>query len=69
MDNLAAAVLAAGKGTRIKSSVPKVLHKVCGKEMIRYVVDSLNLAGIDRVGVVVSPSDHDAIKTVLGDSV
>ena len=69
MDNLAAAVLAAGKGTRIKSSVPKVLHKVCGKEMIRYVVDSLNLAGIDRVVVVVSPSDHDAINTVLGDSV
>ncbi|MCH2320491.1 MAG: bifunctional UDP-N-acetylglucosamine diphosphorylase/glucosamine-1-phosphate N-acetyltransferase GlmU [SAR202 cluster bacterium] len=69
MDNLAAAVLAAGKGTRIKSEVPKVLHKVCGKEMIRYVVDSLKLAGIDRVVVVVSPSDHDEINTVLGDSV
>ena len=29
-----ALVLAAGQGTRIKSNLPKVLHKVCGKEMV-----------------------------------
>ena len=32
-------VLAAGKGTRMHSRLPKVLHKVCGKPMISYVVD------------------------------
>ena len=32
-------ILAAGKGTRMKSSVPKVLHQVCGKPIVRYVLD------------------------------
>ncbi|MGI9456757.1 MAG: NTP transferase domain-containing protein, partial [Aeoliella sp.] len=46
-------VLAAGKGTRMQSDLPKVLVPVCGRPMIRYVVDALRAAGIERIVVVV----------------
>ena len=48
-----AIVLAAGKGTRMKSELPKVLVPVAGRPMIRYVVDSLKAAGIAKIVVVV----------------
>lgn len=41
-------ILAAGEGTRMKSSVPKVLHKVCGEEMIKYVIKASKEANIDK---------------------
>ena len=34
-----AVVMAAGKGTRMKSKYPKVVHKVCGKEMVNHIID------------------------------
>ena len=36
--NFKAIILAAGKGTRMKSKYPKVVHKVCGKEMVNHVI-------------------------------
>lgn len=48
-----AIVLAAGKGTRMESELPKVLVPVCDRPMIRYVTDALREAGIDRIVVVV----------------
>ena len=42
-----ALILAAGQGTRIKSDLPKVLHKVCGKEMVNHVIDTMRKAKID----------------------
>ena len=39
MEKRFAIVLAAGKGTRMKSSLYKVLHPVCGKAMVEHVVD------------------------------
>ena len=39
MKNFKAIVLAAGKGTRMKSETPKVLHKVCGKPVLEYILD------------------------------
>ena len=48
-----AIVLAAGKGTRMKSDLPKVLVPVCGRPMIRYVLEALRKAGIGRILVVV----------------
>jgi len=50
---LAAIILAAGKSTRMKSDVPKVLHEVCGRPMLGYVVSTARLAGADRLVVVV----------------
>ncbi|HOV79147.1 MAG TPA: bifunctional UDP-N-acetylglucosamine diphosphorylase/glucosamine-1-phosphate N-acetyltransferase GlmU [Bacillota bacterium] len=51
--NLAAVVLAAGKGTRMKSRLPKVLHKLCGKPMLSYVVEAASAAGVQKIVVVV----------------
>jgi len=48
-----AIVMAAGKGTRMKSDLPKVLVPVCGRPMIDYVIDALEAAGIEKTVVVV----------------
>ncbi|HVX11503.1 MAG TPA: NTP transferase domain-containing protein [Pirellulales bacterium] len=48
-----AIVLAAGKGTRMKSELPKVLIEVCGRPMIDYVLDAIAEVGVDDVLVVV----------------
>ena len=48
-----AVVMAAGKGTRMQSELPKVLCEVCGRPMIEYVLDTLESAGIDRILVVI----------------
>ena len=48
-----ALILAAGQGTRIKSDLPKVLHKVCGKEMVNHVIDTLRRAKIEDVNVII----------------
>ncbi|MFZ5650595.1 MAG: bifunctional UDP-N-acetylglucosamine diphosphorylase/glucosamine-1-phosphate N-acetyltransferase GlmU [Bacillota bacterium] len=50
---LATVVLAAGKGTRMKSELPKVLHKVCGMSMISHVLKAARDAGSDRIVAVV----------------
>lgn len=66
---LAGVVMAAGEGRRMRSRIPKPLHKLCGKEMIRYPVDLLREAGAESVLVVVSPENRDAVRAILGDSV
>lgn len=50
---LSTIILAAGKGTRMKSDLPKVLHKVLGKTMISRVIDQAKLAGANKIVVVV----------------
>jgi len=47
-----AIVLAAGKGTRMRSSRPKVLHELCGRPMLWWVLEALRASGIDDVLVV-----------------
>lgn len=53
MNNRVAVVMAAGKGTRMKSELPKVLIPVCGRAMIHYVLDALETAGVDEMVVVI----------------
>ncbi len=52
----AAIILAAGAGTRMKSAVPKVLHKVAGLPLLGHVIGALRAAGVARVVVVTSPT-------------
>ncbi len=62
MSNSASAVaivLAAGKGTRMNSDLPKVLVPVCGRPMIEYVLDALERAGVARTLVVVGYRSAD----------
>jgi bifunctional UDP-N-acetylglucosamine pyrophosphorylase/glucosamine-1-phosphate N-acetyltransferase/UDP-N-acetylglucosamine pyrophosphorylase len=53
MSDSLAIILAAGKGTRMASDLPKVLVPVCGRPMIGYVIDAVRAAGIERMLVVV----------------
>jgi len=52
---IAALILAAGKGTRMKSSRPKVLHPVLGRPMLDWVMTTAKKAGATDVTVVLSP--------------
>lgn len=51
--NLETIILAAGKGSRMKSKLPKVLHKVGGKPMLQHVIDAAKTAGSTREVVVI----------------
>ena len=53
MSDLVTVILAAGKGTRMKSVLPKVLHQAAGKPMVQHVIDAARLAGARRNIVVV----------------
>ncbi|MFC1785060.1 NTP transferase domain-containing protein [Candidatus Neomarinimicrobiota bacterium] len=63
--NTCALILAAGKGTRMGSSVTKVLNTILDKSIIEYVVDAVDLECIDRIGIVVSPHNIKHINKVL----
>jgi len=54
MKNLSIIVLAAGKGTRMKSDLPKVMHKVAGREMLNMVLDEARKLDPQNISVVVS---------------
>ena len=69
MDELAGIILAAGEGSRMKSRTPKVLHCLCGKELLRFPVELLGKLGMTRIVVVVSPVNQEAVKGLLGDTV
>lgn len=61
-------VLAAGKGTRMKSRLPKVAHALCGMPLARYAVDLCRGAGCERVVTVVGYG-ADAVVNAVGDDV
>lgn len=64
--NIASLILAAGKGTRMKSKLPKVLHKVGGKAMVERVLDTVQSMSTNR-DVVVVGFGGDAVQNYLGD--
>jgi UDP-N-acetylglucosamine diphosphorylase/glucosamine-1-phosphate N-acetyltransferase len=53
IEGIAAIVLAGGKGVRMKSDLPKVLHTLLGRPLISHVLDNLEKAGITNIHVVV----------------
>lgn len=63
-----AIVLAAGKGTRMKSELPKVLHPVCEKPMILHIIEKLDAAGVEKKIVVVGHKG-EMVKEVVGSKV
>jgi len=65
---LAAVILAAGEGTRMKSSRPKVLHPVCGVPMVLWSVQSAKELGAEPIVLVVG-NGAEAVKEVVGDQV
>lgn len=57
-------ILSAGHGKRMKSALPKVLHKVAGKPMLQWVLDAVKTLKVDQVIVVTSPEleHHEILK-------
>jgi UDP-N-acetylglucosamine diphosphorylase/glucosamine-1-phosphate N-acetyltransferase len=62
-----AIILAAGQGTRMNTDLPKVLVEVCGRPMIRYVVDAVREAGIEWIVVVVGHGGELVRKELAGE--
>ena len=67
MSELVTIILAAGKGTRMKSAHPKVLHQVCGKAMVRHVLDAAEAAGSKR-NIIVVGFGADEVRAELGNA-
>ena len=67
MSNRMAIVLAAGKGTRMKSSLYKVLHPVCGLPMVEHVIRSVKQSGVEQIVTIVGHG-AEKVQEVLGDS-
>ena len=63
-----AIVLAAGRGTRMKSGKNKVMHELLGKPMIGHLVDHLDNIDIDDI-VVVTGYQRELVQEYLGDKV
>ena len=59
-----ALILAAGKGKRMNSSKPKVLHEVACKPMLNHIIDACKSAGIKKISVVLGKKKEE-IKSVL----
>lgn len=60
-DNIAAIILGAGKGTRMKSDLPKVMMPVCSKPMIKHIIETLEKMGTREIVTVISP-DGELVK-------
>ncbi len=65
MTNTYAVVLAAGKGTRMKSSLYKVLHPVCGKPMVEHVIENMERVGVEKIVTIVGHG-AETVQSELG---
>lgn len=68
MSEVTALILAAGKGTRMKSRLPKVLHKVCNKPMVERVLETAQAAGTKREVIIIG-FGAEAVEDYFGNRV
>lgn len=59
-------ILAGGKGKRMKSDLPKVLHKVCGKEMLNHVIDVMRKSDFESINIIIGKG-ADQVKIATRD--
>lgn len=70
MKKIKAVILAAGKGTRMKSEMPKVIHKALGKPMVEYVIEAARGAGAQPEDIcLVVGHKAELVKETVGDNV
>ncbi len=70
MERVKAVILAAGKGTRMKSELPKVIHKALGKPMVKYSIDAAVEAGADISDIcLVVGHKAELVKEAVGEDV
>lgn len=61
-------ILAAGEGTRMKSKLPKVLHKICGKPLLGHVINTAKASGIDK-NIVIIGNGADLVRNSIEEEV
>ena len=66
MSATAAVVLAGGRGERMKSRLPKPLHRICGIEMSRHVIRAASRAGVEWVTLVAPQARYWPVRDVIG---
>ncbi|GEL13135.1 glmU protein [Lapidilactobacillus concavus DSM 17758] len=66
MSSRYAVILAAGQGTRMKSKLYKVLHRVCGRAMVDHVLTQVEAAGLDQIVTIVGHG-AEAVESLLGE--
>ena len=64
---VAAILLAAGQGTRMKSEAPKVLHSLCGKPMLWYVLEAVKMVATKKPVVIVGHG-AEQVKSFVGEN-
>ena len=64
---LSVAILAAGKGTRMESSLPKVLHKISGKSLLQRVINSCVELKPDKIFVITGHKSKEVQKSISND--
>lgn len=64
MSKIATVILAAGKGTRMKSDLPKVLHKLNNRPMVEYVIDAAKAVGSEQNVLVVGHQKERVMETI-----
>ena len=67
--NRIAVVLAAGKGTRMRSALPKVLHEAAGQPLLAWVVDAARAAGCSKILIVVGHGAEQVKEAIQGDDI
>ncbi len=65
---VSAIILAAGKSTRMKSQRVKVLHEICGRPMLAYVLDAVREVGVGKIAVVVGHGRGEVMETFDADA-
>ena len=68
MRDTAVIIMAAGKGKRMKSNLPKVLHNLAGKPIINYVLDSVNQLEA-KIKILIVGYKSDQIRELIGDKI
>ena len=68
MEQYISIILAAGKGTRMKSRLPKVLHKVCGRPMLAHVIRAASEAGVPK-NIVIIGHEAETVRQTIGPEV
>jgi len=63
-DKCLAIVLAAGEGTRMRASLPKVLHAIGSRPLVAHVLNAAKASGCDDIAAVIGP-DHDAVEALI----
>lgn len=62
-------ILAAGKGSRMKSQLPKVLHKLAGKPLVQHVIDNCRSMGANHCHLVIGHGGEQVKDTVTGEKI